>query len=768
MRVLPFTSLAVSGAAMATPLRIVCYNIGADISNSTNVGGTMVNDTEMNTVLQGIGNYAPAGFARPVDILALEETTSNSVTVQPIANGLNTLYGTTSYTVPIFQPTQDGSAGDGNGPNAIIYNSATLQLLGTEGVGTPEGSSNGEYRQVARYEFEPVNGTTSSIFYVYVCHAKSGSTSADLTDRAEEATIIRNDEATLPSTARVLYMGDLNIGASTEQSIVNLEASGQGQAFDPINMPGNYSKNSSFQGILTESAIDLEYRDDLQLITSNVQSSSSGLQYLPGSYTAFGNNGTTPIYGNVSNSSNTALAGLPNRSNVLTALTEVTDHLPVVADYNDVTAASTAQWNISSGGSWNVPADWSTGAIPDGQASVANFLSSPTGINAAATITLDGNQTVGKITFNNPQGYTISPGAGGILTIDDTGDSTVNPLINVVAGSHTISAALSLANGVTISSASGSGLTLSNSVTGAGTVTVSGAGTLTVASAGSISLPLNVTGNLTFAVNNGSGYLARSLSTLTIGTGGLVTVDSPSSITNRSVLITTGLTIAGSINNWAGKLNLGSNDMIVNNGTLTTITNEIKQAFANGSWSGDGISSSAAATNTAHTTTLGVLLNNNGMGQTIFNSSNEFDGQSPLVTDVLVKYTYFGDANLDGVVDGSDYTLIDNGYHNKLTGWGNGDFNYDGVVDGSDYTLIDNAYNQDYASPAAAIASVATQIAPQGASVPEPSMCAVVIIAGSLMSRRRRGGVTPPMIDGPRCMGGGDPAPTSNIPGIFQ
>jgi hypothetical protein len=138
------------------------------------------------------------------------------------------------------------------------------------------------------------------------------------------------------------------------------------------------------------------------------------------------------------------------------------------------------------------------------------------------------------------------------------------------------------------------------------------------------------------------------------------------------------------------------------------------------------------------------------------------------VTDVLVKYTYFGDANLDGVVDGSDYTLIDNGYHNKLTGWGNGDFNYDGVVDGSDYTLIDNAYNQDYASPAAAIASVATQIAPQGASVPEPSMCAVVIIAGSLMSRRRRGGVTPPMIDGPRCMGGGDPAPTSNIPGIFQ
>ena len=28
------------------------------------------------------------------------------------------------------------------------------------------------------------------------------------------------------------------------------------------------------------------------------------------------------------------------------------------------------------------------------------------------------------------------------------------------------------------------------------------------------------------------------------------------------------------------------------------------------------------------------------------------------------------------------------------SGWSNGDFNYDGVVDGSDYSLIDNAFNQ--------------------------------------------------------------------------
>jgi len=81
------------------------------------------------------------------------------------------------------------------------------------------------------------------------------------------------------------------------------------------------------------------------------------------------------------------------------------------------------------------------------------------------------------------------------------------------------------------------------------------------------------------------------------------------------------------------------------------------------------------------------------------------------MTDVLVKYTYYGDANLDGIVDGSDYSRIDNAFltdqsnATAATGWGNGDFNYDGVTNGSDYTLIDNAFNSQGASLAAALAA---------------------------------------------------------------
>jgi len=59
---------------------------------------------------------------------------------------------------------------------------------------------------------------------------------------------------------------------------------------------------------------------------------------------------------------------------------------------------------------------------------------------------------------------------------------------------------------------------------------------------------------------------------------------------------------------------------------------------------------------------------------------------------VLVKYTYAGDLNLDGLIDGADYGIIDNYVQFPGTsGYWNGDFNYDGVIDGADYGVIDNS-----------------------------------------------------------------------------
>ena len=80
---------------------------------------------------------------------------------------------------------------------------------------------------------------------------------------------------------------------------------------------------------------------------------------------------------------------------------------------------------------------------------------------------------------------------------------------------------------------------------------------------------------------------------------------------------------------------------------------------------------------------------------------------------MLVKYTYFGDANLDGTVNAADYLQIDNGLNSGGNVWRNGDFNYDGVVNGDDYSLIDNAFNTQggvslAAAPANQIATTST------------------------------------------------------------
>jgi hypothetical protein len=185
----------------------------------------------------------------------------------------------------------------------------------------------------------------------------------------------------------------------------------------------------------------------------------------------------------------------------------------------------------------------------------------------------------------------------------------------------------------------------------------------------------------------GDGFLARSFSTLSVGAGGKVVVGTAAARSDRSVLVVTAsgtLSIAST-----GQLDLGGNDLIVRGGTLSTIAGLVGTGYAAGAWTGvGGIASGAAAANTSHLTALGTIL-----ASAAANTST-FDGQPISATDVLVKYTYYGDTNLDGAVDIADYTRTDVGFITPGSGgWSNGDFNYDKAVDGSDYTLIDNAFN---------------------------------------------------------------------------
>ncbi|MGB8367843.1 MAG: hypothetical protein ACLPYZ_03940 [Limisphaerales bacterium] len=358
------------GATQTRTLRVVTYNIEDDINGATTPLPGLIappsNTTNVQAggVLEGIGEeILGSDPAQPLDVLALQETTGNPITVAPIVNGLNSFYNAPGmYAMSPYQATESGGdVADGNGPNALVYNTKTLQLLASVPVdprgGTNNlGSSSGEYREVMRYELAPagMTPTATNEFYIYVSHYKSGTSSSDLTYRNGEAQIIRTNEAIdLPANARVLYVGDFNITTSGEASyqtiLSNTAPNGihQGQGIDPLNPTNNPNINwgtsttaTNILAMETESATDLRYRDDLQVMTTNVYFGvAGGLALVPGTYHVFGNNGTTPYYGSVNSGSDTALnsdlaSGAPiSASQLYLDLTDASDHLPVVADY---------------------------------------------------------------------------------------------------------------------------------------------------------------------------------------------------------------------------------------------------------------------------------------------------------------------------------------------------------------------------------------------------------------------------------------------------
>jgi RHS repeat-associated protein len=311
--------------------------------------------------------------------------------------------------------------------------------------------------------------------------------------------------------------------------------------------------------------------------------------------------------------------------------------------------------------------------------------------------------------------YTGSTGGQNTLNIVDTGD-TSNEAFNVSGSSINV---LSAAGTVPITYADVSMINI-HPGSGSDTLTqLAQPGASLTYSGTTASDNLNVdAGTFTFAAAAaGSGMTSTVLGNVFIAAGAKVVVAAPDVHSDRKLMVLNSLYIAGSTNAWQGKLDLTGNDLIIHGGSLAQITNEAASGYSSGNWNGQGIASSTANGDTTHLTALGVILNTNGISSQALYST--FDGLPVSNTDVLVKYTYYGDTNLDGKVDGTDYTRVDNGYLSHLAGWFNGDFNYDGVVDGSDYTLIDNAFNTQGASLASLIASPHTVPAAQ---ITEPAL----------------------------------------------
>jgi hypothetical protein len=173
------------------------------------------------------------------------------------------------------------------------------------------------------------------------------------------------------------------------------------------------------------------------------------------------------------------------------------------------------------------------------------------------------------------------------------------------------------------------------------------------------------------------------------------------------------------------KLDLTDNAAAVNytgSSPITTIRNQVLTAFNGGAWTGNGISSATAAANagSAHATGIGIA-------EASALSITSFHGDTVDASTVLLKHTYYGDANLDGIVNTADFSRLATSFNGSNKFWDSGDFNYDGVVNALDFNALAGNFGQSLASPAL------------GALVPEPAsalLCAVGI--GVIIGRKAR------------------------------
>ncbi len=187
---------------------------------------------------------------------------------------------------------------------------------------------------------------------------------------------------------------------------------------------------------------------------------------------------------------------------------------------------------------------------------------------------------------------------------------------------------------------------------------------------------------------------------MTVNAGPAVTFDSSQSLASLSVnggtvalspggnstLVVKSLALSNS-----GTLDLADNAMIVDyTGTspMASIRADLASGFNTGAWNGAGIDSSSAAADSSMSHALGYAEASD-LGV------NSFMGDPVDATAILIRYTKYGDNNLDGTIDiGNDFAMLLDGLAaTNASSWVQGDYTFDGKVDlGNDANLFIRNY----------------------------------------------------------------------------
>jgi hypothetical protein len=357
-------------------------------------------------------------------------------------------------------------------------------------------------------------------------------------------------------------------------------------------------------------------------------------------------------------------------------------------------------WNFDADANWGEAINWlglpnPASPVPNGVDHIAMFGLT---INAARTITVDAPRTVGALYFNNGNSYTLA-GTNSITMDVSSGAARIDSH----SGSHTIGVPLALNDDLLVSVG-----------------TVAGAPNASILT---LSSPLNAPARA--VTKNGSARLdfgPISLASLTVNSGtALLRAGSGTSRLQS-------LTIATGAGGEPRRLDVTDTALVIDYPSggpspVATIRTLLSTGYANGSWNGNGI----VTTNGTATT--------HGVG---YAEASALPSVPPVFgtvdsTSLLIRFTRFGDANLDSTVNLADFNRLA-GNFGTGSRWDQGDFNYDGTVNLADFNRLAGNFGQ---SAAGAVVTPQDWARLAGA-IPEPAGSAVAAAGLIVIASRRR------------------------------
>jgi autotransporter-associated beta strand protein len=390
-----------------------------------------------------------------------------------------------------------------------------------------------------------------------------------------------------------------------------------------------------------------------------------------------------------------------------------------VLEYND--SANTYQTPITYTGAGTLRQS-GTGNLIFGAYGAVNV-----NFSAGALIDVEGGKLTGSSSYggnwtNNEASLNIASGA----TFDAVeAGLTATMQIDALSGAGTFQGGYFGLVTATIGVAGGSG-TFSGSIeddasaefgivkTGSGTETFTGSNTYS----GGTSV---VGGKLIIGAAD-----AMPNSTVDVGADGVLQfAPGIGAVTIRSLMITEG-----------GVLDVTNNHLFIDytgGDPIGDIRAFLASGYNNGAWNGSGINSSLATANHAYALGYADALDP-GNPAHLFSSSQ-----------IEVKYTLYGDTNLDGTVNSVDFGNLAANFGKSGKVWDQGDFNYDGTVNSVDFGLLASNFGKSATGAAVELSSADWSALDAFAEangltseVPEPAGAAIMVAMMALGCRRRR------------------------------